>query len=610
MEIIVKNGDSLEKAIDKANSCDGPVWVKIQKGNYEVHKTLEIKHGCISVEGQQGTNIYGSKRISLEGMPADGNIVTVDLKKCGITDTGKFGEGPFEDFWKVYDIPKPHMTEYGPGAELFYEDRIMPVSRYPEEGFMKIKKALGKSPIFFKKEKNGSEEGIFTSDDDSVKSWEDYKNILLVGYWNVDWATQRHTIKEIDRESGAITVNEPYHVFGYRDGACYTEKTGGHFYAVNVRSAVKKPGQWCIDRENALVYIYPYEGQKYFDISLADDVFYANGQRDISVSGLNISQCRKSGICFENCEDVRVDDIEVKNVGAWGILGENCTKMSVENCRVSGTGGGGIAVGGGCRDALSPSGNLIKKCTVHGIARWHRTYMAALDISGVGCTVSENYIYDVPHFGIVFAGNNHVIEKNEISNACYESNDAGAIYSGRNWTFRGNIIRYNYLHDLRGHENKGCAGVYFDDLMSSAEVYGNIFANIPYIALLLGGGRDFDIYDNTFYNCKMAVMYDKRGVMWASYSNDGGRLGERLKEVDYKSDTWKNAYPKLYTIKENDMLMPMGNKIRNNTIIGGDGFALQTADLSDITQIEGNTFVHSDAEKHEINHVDWFYIDE
>ena len=229
---------------------------------------------------------------------------------------------------------------------------------------------------------------------------------------------------------------------------------------------------------------------------------------------------------------------------------------------------------------------------------------------GWGCTVSENYIYDVPHFGIVFAGNNHVIEKNEISKACYETNDAGAIYSGRNWTFRGNIIRYNYLHDLRGHENKGCAGVYFDDLMSSAEVYGNIFANIPYIALLLGGGRDFDIYDNTFYNCKMAVMYDKRGVMWASYSNDGGRLGERLKEVDYKSDTWKNAYPKLYTIKENDMLMPMGNKIRNNTIIGGDGFALQTADLSDITQIEGNTFVHSDAEKHEINHVDWFYIDE
>lgn len=95
MEIIVKNGDSLEKAIDNANSCDGPVLVKIQKGNYEVHKTLEIKHGCISVEGEKGTNIYGSKRISLEGMPAEGNIVTVDLKKMRNNRHGKIWRRSF-----------------------------------------------------------------------------------------------------------------------------------------------------------------------------------------------------------------------------------------------------------------------------------------------------------------------------------------------------------------------------------------------------------------------------------------------------------------------------------------------------------------------------------
>ena len=37
-----------------------------------------------------------------------------------------------------------------------------------------------------------------------------------------------------------------------------------------------------------------------------------------------------------------------------------------------------------------------------------------IDISGVGIVVSENKVYDVPSMGILYSGNNHLIEKNEI----------------------------------------------------------------------------------------------------------------------------------------------------------------------------------------------------
>ena len=51
-------------------------------------------------------------------------------------------------------------------------------------------------------------------------------------------------------------------------------------------------------------------------------------------------------------------------------------------------------------------------------------------------------------------GNNHIVEYNEIHNVIRESGDAGAYYVGRDWTQRGNILRYNYLHHIKGKGHK------------------------------------------------------------------------------------------------------------------------------------------------------------
>ena len=608
MNIRVTNGIELEEALKNNTNPNEDLNISAAPGTYEICHTLNITRSNVSIIGENGdVKLRGSKTVYIDNLPRTDNIVSVNLRECGINDAGKFGLGPFEDFWIVYDIPKPHMTDSGPGLELFYAEKIMPISRYPKKGFMHIKKSLGDTPINFRDKQNGTQEGKFIPDDNIVKTWDDYRNILLIGYWNADWATQRHAIESIDKNTGEINVTKPYHCFGYRDGECFTEKNGGKFYAINVRSAVQNPGEWCIDRENMILYIYPYENQKYINISCADDMFYACGVNNIKISGFDISECRKSGIMLENCSNILISDVNVKNVGAWGILAESCRHTTIQRCEVSLTGGGGIGANGGDRKKLISSENIIRKCTVHDISRWHKTYMAALDISGVGCTLSENYIYDVPHFGIVFAGNNHIIEKNEIKNACYESNDAGAIYSGKNYTYYGNIIRYNYIHDLPGYNNCGCVGLYFDDAMSSADVYGNVFANIPYIGLLLGGGRDFQIHDNMFINCKMSIMYDQRAAEWKSLYQ---RLLDRLDEVDITSDAWKNAYPSLYKKHSNDMFMPIGNSITGNTIIGGDGFAFQKESLINITTIKNNKFsMSSFPEPHDKYHdKGWFYI--
>ena len=217
--------------------------------------------------------------------------------------------------------------------------------------------------------------------------------------------------------------------------------------------------------------------------------------------------------------------------------------------------------------------------------------LAGIEINGVGVTVKNNIIHDVVHTAIMWQGNDHLIEYNEIYNASYESNDAGAVYAGRDYTCRGTVIRYNYIHDLFGYQKKGCAGLYFDDGLCSAEVYGNTFANIVGMAIQLGGGRDFNIHHNTFFNCAAAMTFDARYFTWA---NNVKNL-RHLNEVPYRSEIWKKRYPELYSILDGDPRNPTGNRFDHNTIIGGGGVYTSALEgFADFLAHEGNRHEKSD----------------
>ena len=122
-----------------------------------------------------------------------------------------------------------------------------------------------------------------------------------------------------------------------------------------------------------------------------------------------------------------------------------------------------IALSGGDRITLAPAGLAAENNHIHHYSRWNRICRPAVSLDGVGNRVAHNLIDNAPHQAISFGGNDHLIELNEIHSVCYESNDAGAIYSGRNWTMRGTVIRHNYFHHINGFEGRGCVGVYLDD---------------------------------------------------------------------------------------------------------------------------------------------------
>ena len=199
-------------------------------------------------------------------------------------------------------------------------------------------------------------------------------------------------------------------------------------------------------------------------------------------------------------------------------------------------------------------------------------YRPAIAISGVGNRAAHNLIDNAPHMAIGFGGNDHVIEFNEIHSVCYESNDAGAIYAGRNWTMRGTVIRYNYLHHINGFEGRGCVGVYLDDMYCGTTIAGNLFYKVT-CAAFIGGGRDNTIENNIFVDCKPAVHVDARGLGWAhampeELSKEGREKGT-LNGIRYNEPPYSTRYPKLVSILDDDPASPTGNLVARNVCWGG-----------------------------------------
>jgi len=198
-------------------------------------------------------------------------------------------------------------------------------------------------------------------------------------------------------------------------------------------------------------------------------------------------------------------------------------------------------------------------------------YKAAIHIGGVGNSATHNLIHDAPHMAIGFGGNDHTIEFNEIHSVCYESNDAGAMYAGRDWTMRGTVVRHNYLHHINGFRGRGCVGVYLDDMFCGTEIVGNVFYKVTRAAFI-GGGRDNRVANNIFVDCPRALHIDSRALGWAKYHTEGwvkeAREKRTHKGVRFMEPPYSTRYPQLLKILDDEPYAPKGNVVERNIFVG------------------------------------------
>lgn len=534
---------------------------------------------------------------------ARANLVEYDLSKLGYS-----GNFPKQNYRGTYNVFRPEFNyplpsddpvmsmSYKTPPELFVDGSAMVVARYPNEGTMKVKEVFnvgqklsnwidskkGTSDYIAPEDRNPNDTFVFNSEDNRYLGWKNAKNAYLCGFWFYNWADQSVPF-DIDMQQQRIKSLQPS-VYGIRSGQ--------GFYVYNLLEEIDMRGEYYIDVDANKIYMYP--PNKMNDVSFSKmtaALIGVYGAKYIDIKGIKFRYSRSTFIEIDNsCSNIKVSNCEFSfgSSGAVFLSGKN---NGVENCYIHDT--GGVYISAGKSNTLTKANCYVENCEFERFSQIKQTYAPAITIEGCGNRASHNEIHDAPHVAIMFSGCYQTIDYNNIYDVCKSTDDAGAIYAGKNPTYRGNVVNYNYFHDIQSSASgsEGVAAIYMDDMFCGLTAKRNVFENIQGKAFFLGGGRDNVMEENTFINVKRPLSLGSRLKTLSALDPKTGWFGAALEAVPYRSDEWKKAFPKLYSIMLNDPYRPNGNIFRDN-FLADCGKNTVSADASEFSD-ENNIYTSS-----------------
>ncbi len=364
---------------------------------------------------------------------------------------------------------------------------------------------------------------------------------------------------------------------------------------MNALEELDAPGEWYLDRTRKKLYYYPQGDLARSEIVLAtlpDALVKIHGAKHVKFVGLRLEYGHGDGLVARDVEHVALFGCVVANLAGGGVSldGANC---AVRGCDLFNLGRSGIDLNGGDRRTLTPGRNVADNNHIHHYGIFQRTYAAGIGVNGCGHIVSNNCIHDAPHNAVLYGGNDHRFERNEVYRVVLETGDAGAFYTGRDWTSQGNLLRNNYIHDLGGGDahQVNTMGMYFDDCDCGDTIVGNVFCRAGR-AIMIGGGRDNPVLNNLVVDCPIGLHIDSRGMTWMQWNNPADEswcLEEKAKQLHYTEPPWSTRYPRLANIMNDSPREPLGNTVRRNVFVncgrqvcGFDGNVQKLLDKLDI----------------------------
>ena len=503
--------------------------------------------GGVKVAGSAFTTVTSTSSVygRLDAL-AKGNVMVANLKSLGITDYGQLQ--PRAGWGWTANAP----------MELFYNGAAMDLGRWPNEGFDMTATVPASNQ--------------FTTTSTRMSRWTGAQDVWFSGLFGTFWYNSMIN----------GTVNASTRTVTLKQTPAYGVKTAHPYYAFNLLEEIDTPGEYYIDRVNGLLYFWAPSSLSTGDVQLSmmsQELLRLNQTSYISFEGMTFEATRGGLVKIIGGSHNRLDDVVLRNAGTFGatITG---TDNGIQNSKIYDVGETGVSLNGGNRPTLTKAGNFVVNSELYRWGRWVRTSKMGIYVEGVGQIISHNEMHDAPHQAIWFYGNEHEITYNEIYRVCSESADAGAIYAGRDWGYRGTEIAYNYIHDLSSPFTPWQVfGVYLDDAVSGMSVHGNVFYKINGYATFNGGGRDNLIYNNLVARSYGGHRTDRRGTeIITNIAGDDCNFLEKLRLAsggNFKTGAWGAAYPELAPIPTSFDLLGTYKNPGGSTFTRNWGYANQ-----------------------------------
>ena len=436
---------------------DEAIVVTIHGGTYQVTETLELTS---EDSGTEGVPVIWQAAPGAEVRLVGGGVPLTDwapvtdsavLERVDVSVRGNLFETSLTAAG-VRDLGRPTPAD-GPRSELIFNTKYMTLARYPNEEWLKIVSIPEKGELI--ETERDSHYGHFECPGDRPETWRDTTALWVHGYWVHDWRDQYHRIQTLDLEKREIWPEPPYHGYGYRRGA--------RFYFLNILEELDAPGEWFLDRDSDIIYFWPPGDLQEGDVNfpqLQEPMLVLKGTEHVSVRGLTFEASRDKAIVVEGGSHNEIAGCTIRNMGAAVAVVIGGSNNRIRSCDVYELAGAGITLEGGDRATLTPAHNEAVNCDIHHVGRVYRTYHGAFNLRGVGNRIAHCWIHEVPHQGIGYSGNDHIIEYCDFEKIAEETGDVGAIYAAADWTFMGNEFRYNYFHNIHGPGQLGCNTIY------------------------------------------------------------------------------------------------------------------------------------------------------
>ena len=562
---------TFELTRDDSGTADAPVtWAAWAK------ESVRLSGGCAVPAAAFGPVRAAAIR---DRLPAEarGHVLEADLRALGITDFGthrQFGHG-------LPVVPAP--------LELFWNDTVPPLARYPNVGAIPMGKVIdpGSMPRTGDYSNRG---GRFQYTDPRHARWVGRADVWLQGYFNHGFADDKIRIAAIDPAKQEITLASP-HLYALGSGQNYNQ-----YVAMNLLEELDEPGEWYADAASGKLYLWPPGdvATARVAVSVLEDALVALDHVSFcTLRGLTIEQGRALGVSIEGGSDNRLVNCTVRNVGTAGILlgqGARQTfpgitaddytgvpasrligsfhshlyldtvwerdageRQVIDSCEIYNTGSGGIFLGGGSKRRLEAGHNVVTDCRIHDFSRRNKMGASGVVVDGCGQQVVHNEIYNADQHAIFVHGNDHLFEFNHIHHVALNSNDASAWYLGRDPSDQGNVVRWNFFHDVGRPDRKWMMGVYCDDATAGVLIEGNVFYHVASFGTVYSnGGHDIVVRNNLFiegygpaYQLK-SMWYDFAQDSVPYYFGEKGIYTKRLtKAVNIKAPPYSDRYPLL-----------------------------------------------------------------
>ena len=490
---------------------------------------------------------------------ARGNVFQANLKEQGIP---------------VPAAPPAKYRGAAPGPELFFNDQRMALACWPNEGWATIASITdtGSRP---REGDNSNRPGIFQYDGDRPARWNVAAGIWLQGYWCYDWYEETIQVGAIDAAQRRITLAGPY-LYSVMQG----NPSPRRWRALNLLEELDRPGEHYVDRAAGLLYLWPpseIAGARVVLSTLVGPVVALTDASYVTMRGFTVEACQGDAISVTGGTADRIQACTIRNVTQLGVRVTGGRGHRIEACDIYDTGTGGLAMAGGDRKTLTAGGHEALNNHIHDYSRLQFTYANAIVLEGVGNRAAHNLIHGAPHQAIGIVGNDHVFEYNVVHHICTQTDDCGAYYKGRNPSASGNIVRYNFWHNIGSPMGHGNAAVYFDDGDGGDTVFGNVFFRCgepgrgSFGTVFSHGGHGIRADNNIFVECKRALgsaPWDD--ARWKDAINGGQDCGwteKLLKEVDITQPPYTTRYPELVGFMNPQPGQPRVNRAARNVMV-------------------------------------------